>query len=192
MSGRRQMRLAACAGAMLAIAGCAHDRPAIRPVEQVELTRFMGDWYVIAHIPSRPERDAFNAVESYALQADGTIRTTFRYRDGSFEAPLKTMRPRGFVQPGSGNAIWGMQFIWPIRAEYLIAWLDPGYSQTIIARNARDYAWIMARTPTIPAADYDAAVARLQVLGYTIDDLRRVPQRWPEAAGERPNPDPAR
>jgi len=183
------MRLAACAGVLLAAGGCGAGRPAIRPVEQVDLARFMGDWYVIAHIPSRPERDAFNAVESYALQADGTIRTTFRYRNGSFDAPLKTMRPRGFVQPGSGNAVWGMQFIWPIRAEYIIAGLDAGYSQTIIARNARDYAWIMARTPTIPPADYDAAVVQLRALGYAIDDLRRVPQQWPEPDGPRPNPD---
>jgi apolipoprotein D and lipocalin family protein len=185
MSGRRRIRLAACAGFLLAATGCANHRPVIRPVDQVDLARFMGDWYVIAHIPSRPERDAFNAVESYSLQADGTIRTTFRYRNGSFDAPLKTMRPRGFVQPGTGNAVWGMQFIWPIRAEYIIAGLDAGYSQTIIARNARDYAWIMARTPTIAEADYDVAVARLRAFGYDVGTLRRVPQRWPEVSGPR-------
>jgi apolipoprotein D and lipocalin family protein len=186
MNAGRRIGFIACAGFMFAMAGCAHDRPAIRPVEQVDLARFMGDWYVIAHIPSRPERNAFNAIESYALQADGTIRTTFRYRNGSFDAPLETMRPRGFVQAGTGNAVWGMQFIWPIRAEYIVADLDAGYSRTIIARNARDYAWIMARTPTIPEADYDAAVARIEALGYAVGDLRRVPQRWPEPAGARP------
>ena len=182
----RRLRLAACVGALLAAVGCAHDRPAIRPVEQVDLSRFMGDWYVIAHIPSYPERNAFNAIESYALQADGTIRTTFRYRNGSFDAPLKAMHPHGFVEPGTGNAVWGMQFIWPIKAEYIIAWLDPAYSQTIVARNARDYVWLMARTPAISDADYAGAVARLQALGYAVDKLRRVPQRWPEPAGPRP------
>jgi len=185
VSGRRRMGLAACVGFLFAAAGCAHDRPAIRPVEQVDLARFMGDWYVIAHIPSYPERNAFNAIESYALQADGTIRTTFRYRNGSFDAPLKAMHPHGFVEPGSGNAVWGMQFIWPIKAEYIIAGLDADYSKTLIARNARDYAWIMARTPTIPEADYQEAVTRLQVLGYDVGKLRLVPQRWPEPAGAR-------
>jgi len=40
-----------------------------------------------------------------------------------------------------------MQFLWPFKAEYLIAYVDPDYSETIIARNNRDYVWIMARTP---------------------------------------------
>ena len=141
----------------------------------------MGEWYVIAHIPTFVERDAYNAVESYLLLADGSIQTTFRYRKGAFDAPLKVMRPLGFVQPDSGNAVWGMQFVWPIEAEYRIAYLDSDYQQTIIARSARDYAWIMARTPTIADADYAAAVAKLRSWGYDVGKLRRVPQQWPEA-----------
>jgi apolipoprotein D and lipocalin family protein len=142
----------------------------------------MGGWYVIAHIPTYLERDAYNAVESYVLQPDGSIQTTFRYRNGAFDAPLRTMQPVGFVQPDSGNAVWGMQFLWPIQAEYRIAYLDPDYQRTIIVRNARDYAWIMARTPTIPDADYAAAVSELRAFGYAVEKLRRVPQQWPEPA----------
>ena len=43
----------------------------------------MGDWYVIASIPTRLERGAHNAVESYQLLADGTIDTTFTFNDGA-------------------------------------------------------------------------------------------------------------
>jgi len=149
---------------------------AIPAVSHVDLPRFMGDWYVIASIPSFPERHAYDAVESYALRPDGRIQTTFRYRDGSFDAPVKTLRPVGTVVPGTGNAVWGMQFIWPIKAEYVIAYLDTDYAETIIARSKRDYAWIMARTPAISAADYAADVERLRVLGYDLAKLRRVPQ----------------
>ena len=171
------------ASLMLLATGCRSHAP-LASVERVDLQRFMGDWYVIAHVPSRPERDAVNAVESYRLAADGTIETTFRYREGSTDAPLKTMRPRGFVRPHSGNAVWGMQFVWPIRAEYVIAYLDPAYEQTIVARTARDYAWIMARTPVIPEAEYARLVARLEQLGYATSRVRRVPQVWPEAGDD--------
>ena len=54
------------------------------------------------------------------------------------------------------------------------------HAYTVIGRSARDYAWVMARTPTMPAADYAAAVAKLEALGYPLDGLREVPQRWPE------------
>ena len=72
-----------------------------------------------------------------------------------------------------------MQFLWPIKAEYLIAYLDSAYSETIIARNVRDYVWIMARNPRLSEADYQRLVSRVAALGYDTTQLRRVPQEWP-------------
>ena len=40
----------------------------------VDLDRFMGDWYVIANIPTAIETEAYNAIESYRLDDDGTIK----------------------------------------------------------------------------------------------------------------------
>lgn len=151
--------------------------PTIPTAGSIDLPRFMGDWYVIANIPTFIEKDAYDAVESYALRPDGRIQTTYRQRRGSFDAKLKTMRPVGTVRPGTGNAVWGMQFVWPIQAEYVIAYVDADYTRTIVARSNRDYAWIMARTPTLSDADYAALVDRLKALGYDTTKLRKVPQR---------------
>jgi len=158
-------------------AGCSNldTRPIPRPAS-VDVPRFMGDWYVIAHVPSRPERDAFDAVESYAPRPDGRIQTTFTYRKGSFHAPLKSMHPIGKVEAEGNGAVWGMQFIWPIQAEYIIAWVDEGYSQAIVARSKRDYVWYMARTPQVSETDYQGAVERIKAMGYDVTRLRRVPQ----------------
>jgi apolipoprotein D and lipocalin family protein len=171
-------------GIGLALAACASTPPTIPPVANVDLQRFMGDWYVIAHIPSLPEREAFNAVESYRLDDEGRIRTTFQFRKGSFDAPLKTMEPVGRVVPGTNNAVWDMQFLWPIQAEYVIVDLSADYSQTVIGRSKRDYLWIMARTPVIADADYAALVEKAKALGYDTSGLRKVPQRWPETAAD--------
>ena len=171
-------RILALAALAALAAGCVSAAvPTVPVVPGVDLPRFMGDWYVIASIPSYLERHAYDAVESYELRPDGRIQTTFRYRNGGFEAPLKTMRPVGTVMPGTGNAVWGMQFIWPIKAEYVISYLDPGYTETVIARSKRDYAWIMARTPKISEAAYAADVERLKAMGYDISKLREVPQQ---------------
>ena len=69
-----------------------------------------------------------------------------------------------------------MQFVWPIQAEYLIAWLDDDYRQTIVARSKRDYVWYMARTPKVSEQDYQQAVQRIAQMGYDVGRLRRVPQ----------------
>ena len=174
------MKIPATILALSLITGCAASLPPLRTVERVDLQRFMGTWYVIASIPTFIETDAFNAVESYRLDADGTVDTTFTFRKGAFDGPLKTYNPRGFIVDTASNATWGMQFIWPIKAEYLITHLSDDYSQTVIGRNKRDYVWIMARSPQIPEADYERIVAELAAQGYDVTKLRKVPQRWPE------------
>lgn len=150
--------------------------PPIKPVDRVDLSKFMGDWYVIAAIPTAIERDPYNAIESYQLNADGSIATTFSYHQGSADGPLKVYHPTGFVTPNTQNAVWGMQFIWPIKAEYIIAHLDANYQTTIIARNKRDYVWLMARQPTLIDADYQALVQKIAGMGYDTKQLLKIPQ----------------
>lgn len=163
----------------LAVYGSAsgsESRAALPRADGVDVPRFMGDWYVIAHIPTRPERKAYDAVERYALRPDGRIQTTFTYRKGSFQAPLKSMHPIGQVAKEGNGALWSMQFFWPFKAEYVIAWRDAEYAQTIVARSKRDYVWYMARTPQVSDADYQQAVQRIAAMGYDVSKLRRVPQ----------------
>jgi apolipoprotein D and lipocalin family protein len=150
----------------------------IDTVKQVDLPRFMGDWYVIAAIPTMIETQSYNAIENYKLNADGTIATTFTFYKGALDGPFKKYEPKGFVKPDTGNALWGMQFIWPIKAEYRIVYLDPEYQHTIIARNARDYVWLMARTPRISDAEYKMLTELIAGYGYDISKLRKVPQDW--------------
>jgi apolipoprotein D and lipocalin family protein len=152
--------------------------PTIPVAERVDLERFMGDWYVIANIPTSAEQGAHNAVESYRLDKDGSIATTFTFREGSFDGPEKVMRPRGFVRDRESNAVWGMQFFWPIKAEYLIAHVDEDHTETIIARSRLDYVWVMARTPQIPAEDFERLRRQVADLGYDVSKLQKVPQRW--------------
>jgi apolipoprotein D and lipocalin family protein len=162
---------------VLMLSACS-STPTIPVAERVDLERFMGDWYVIANIPTSAEKGAHNAVESYRLDKDGSIATTFTFREGSFDGPEKVMRPRGFVRDRESNAVWGMQFFWPIKAEYLIAHVDEDYTETIIARSRLDYVWVMARTPQIPAEDFERLRRQVADLGYDVSKLQKVPQRW--------------
>jgi len=169
----------ACLG-LSALAACAigPSQAPIKTVERVDLERFMGDWYVIANIPTFIEKGAHNAIESYKLDPDGSIATTFTFRKDGFDGELKTYTPRGFVEDRRSTAVWGMQFVWPIKADYRIVWLDEAYSQTVIGRDKRDFVWIMARQPTLPEADYRRIVEFLAGQGYDTSQIRKVPQRW--------------
>ena len=163
-----------------ALAGCAAmaeaPLPPVTLVAQVDLARFMGDWYVIANIPTFLEKGVHNAKDTYRLDADGSIPTTFSFNAGAFDGPRKSYTSRGFVLDGGKNAVWGQQYIWPIKADYRISYLSSDYQHVVITRQKRDYVWIMARTPTISDADYEQLASFVATQGYDRTKLQRVPQ----------------
>jgi len=48
----------------------------------------------------------------------------------------------------------------------------------VVGREARDYVWIMARTPEIPEADYQRILTFLAEQHYDVGKIQKVPQRW--------------
>ncbi len=58
---------------LVVLSACASKAPEMKTVDYVDLDRFMGDWYVIANIPTFLEKGAHNAVENYQLNEDGTM-----------------------------------------------------------------------------------------------------------------------
>jgi len=175
-------------GLLSRLSACQSTLPPLKTEPKVDLARFMGDWYVIANIPTSIEKDAHNAVESYRLDTDGSIATTFTFRDGAFDGKVKRYCPRGFVENDGSNAIWGMQFLWPIKADYRIVYVSSDYQRTIIGREKRDNVWIMARTPQIPEAELEDLRQRVAREAYDLGKLLPVPQQWPES-GDAPSRD---
>lgn len=161
----------------LTLSACA-SHPPIRTVSHVDLPRFMGKWYVIANIPTSLEKGAHNAVETYRLNPDGSVATTFSFRKNGFDGEKKVYHPTGFIKDKQSNAVWGMQFIWPIKADYRIVYVNPDYTQTIIGRIKRDYVWIMARTPSLRDDQYRKLLQIIRDEGYDVSRVSKVPQRW--------------
>ena len=159
--------------------GCFYSQSALsNPVlpvsDNLELPRFMGRWYVIASIPTPFETEAYNATEDYERLPGGDVATTFSYNKGSLDGPLKVSRPKGFVS-AENDAIWKMQFLWPFKADYRVAFVDDAHEVTIVGREKRDYVWLMARRSGMPEQDYSQYVAKIASYGYDVSKLRRVP-----------------
>ena len=173
----KQLPILCRCAALLLLGGC-QSAPPMAAVAHVDLQRFMGPWYVIANIPTFIEKGAHNAIESYKLESDGTIATTFSFRAGAFDGKEKRYTPRGVVVDAQSNAVWGMQFIWPIKADYRIIYLTEDYSQTVIARRQRDYVWVLARMPSIADEDYQRMLKLIAEQGYDVSKVQKVPQRW--------------
>ena len=175
----RSVRGIAFAGMLTSLAACqtSTDYAELPRPAELNLQRFMGQWYVIGNIPTFIEKRAYNAVEEYTLAENGRIDTTFTFNQGGFDGPLKSYHPNAVVYDGSDNTYWGMQFVWPFRAEYRVLYVDADYQYTVVGRSKRDYAWIMARQPQISEQWYERMVNVLRTSGYDVGELRAVPQQ---------------
>ncbi len=149
-------------------------------VEYVDLERFMGDWYVIANIPTPFEKGAVNAIENYKWNTEKEIvEVTFDYRAGSPDGKPKQMTQKGFIYNKETNSEWRVQPLWPFKLGYLIIDLADDYSYTVIGVPSRKYLWIMARESSLSDSVYQAILDKAEKQGYALDKIQKVPQIWP-------------
>ncbi len=153
------------------------NRP-LSTVARVDLSRYMGNWYVIANIPYFAEKHCFDSIESYALRPDGKIDNWFRCRKGSFDAPLKRKATAvATVTDLETNANWTVRFFKIIPVKYSIIDLDPNYQWVVVGHPSRRYGWIMARGKTLDDALYRRLLQDAAAQGYDPAKFQKVPQR---------------
>jgi len=165
--------------------GCAQTPAPLdfpKPLPQIDLQRFSGDWHVIANIPYFAERGKLATRVGYRLRDDGKIDDLYFFRR-AFDKPEDSWEGIGEVVDTETNARWRVQFVWPFWFDYVIHDVGPDYEWAIVGHPSRDYAWIFARTPQIEPALYADLVARFAALGYDPSLILKVPQR-PEDIGQ--------
>jgi len=159
-------------------AGCSSKKlPPLQMVKKVDLPKFMGDWWVIANIPTLVEKNCFNALEQYELRPDGDIDIRFSCYKDSFEGKKKNYQFLGIIKDKESSAEWRVQPFWPIKLPYLVIDLAPDYSYTVIGYPSRNYLWILAREKKLPDSIYEEILARLKAQHYDLSKIQKVPQR---------------
>jgi apolipoprotein D and lipocalin family protein len=156
---------------------CQTANPPLNVVNEVDLDRYVGRWYEIASFPQRFQRGCVATTANYTLRDDGRIRVENECRDVAFDGALRRAEGVAWVaDPRSSQAKLKVQFFWPFRGDYWIIELDPDYRHAVVGHPSRDYLWILARTPTMDAADYAALLARIEAHGYDLARLKATPQ----------------
>lgn len=161
----------------LGMGGSSH--PPLRTVPTVALEAFMGDWHVLANIPTATEKGCHNALEQYALKPNGEIAITFSCNKGGFEGEREVNHFTGIIQNPGVNSEWRVAMkLWgfiPLKLPYLVIDLAQDGSYTVIGYPSRDYVWIMARGKTLADGVWSGIYSRLKEQGYDLSLIQRVP-----------------
>jgi apolipoprotein D and lipocalin family protein len=170
----------AAAGAVAGVAAVAYatrKTEPLRTVRQVDLNRYAGAWYEIAHYPNRFEKKCKSDTKAmYLSRDDGTVGVlnSCRKSDGTITSIKGTAK----VVDSTTNAKLKVTFFWPFAAAYWILDLAPDYSYAVVGEPSRKYLWILSRTPQMDDGTYREITERIRFLGY--DSLRLIKTKQSE------------
>lgn len=155
------------------------SKPLVAMDRPIELKKFMGRWYVLAHIPTYFDRDTTHNTEDYEWDEErGVVQVDFTYRKRGYSEP-SVLKQRASVI-GEACTTWEISpkfvFYVPLRISYLIVHCAEDYSTAIIGVPDRSYVWIMARAPEVDRGSLDSLVQRAVDLGYDAREIVEVPQ----------------
>jgi apolipoprotein D and lipocalin family protein len=148
----------------------------------VDLPKYMGRWYIVAHIPYFLEKNLVASQTEYVLRDDGKVVEHFSAKKGGFDGDDKKYTFVDTPDPATGNAYWSVRFFWPIYVSQITTYVDDAYQYTLIAYKDKSLGWVYSRTPEISDAKYRELLGKFEQQGYDISQFRRVVQK-PEQLG---------
>lgn len=144
-------------------------------VENLELNRFMGDWYVIAGRTTYFEKGAHNSLEQYSWNSDkNRVDITFSYTKDALNGPKKFIRQKAWIHNQKTKAHWKVQPFWPLKLDYIILEIDPEYQWTAVGVPNQSYLWIMSRTKKMDAQLLKEIIKTLENKNYNTKDIQLI------------------
>lgn len=139
-------------------------------VGDVDLDRYLGEWYEIVRKPHSFEKGMSHVKATYTLRPDGKIDVR---NEGIKNGKPKVAKGKARTTdvPGQLKVTF---FIFP--AEYNILELGPDYSYSVVGGSNDGYLWILSRTPTMEPEVLEGIYERLEQRGYDLSDIILVEQ----------------
>lgn len=139
--------------------------PPLQTVAQVDLKRYLGQWYEIARYPNRFQKGCLESSAVYSLRHDGDIEVLNRCTD-SETGKQRQAKGHAWVVDSVGNARLKVSFFWPFRGDYWIIELGSEYEYAVIGTPNRKYFWILSRSRSMNDTLYNAILERARQQGF--------------------------
>ncbi|MDV5225337.1 lipocalin family protein [Providencia manganoxydans] len=135
---------------MLLLNGCSVKVPKdISPVNDFDLSRYLGEWHEVARIDNRFEKGLNKVSANYSLRDDGGVKVVNRGWDSKNKKWKESIGKAYFVESSDTGAL-KVSFFGPFYGGYNIIKLDDNYQYSLVVGPNKDYLWILSRTPTMP------------------------------------------
>jgi len=141
------------------------------PVAELDLGRYLGEWYEIARFDHSFERGIEQAKANYTQNEDGTIKVV--------NSGIKNGKPKTAIGKGrltDTPALLRVSFFGPFYADYRVLMIDADYSYALVGGGGACYLWVLSRTGVLTDSAKSELVAEAKRRGYDTDQLIWVKQ----------------
>ena len=143
-------------------------------VPHVELEKYLGKWYEIAHLPAKFQEDCDETTATYTLLKDGSISVLNQsIKDGK----MKQAKGKAKVVDKDSNARLKVTFFWPFYGDYWIIKLGNNYDYSVVGTPNRKYLWILSRTPQMDDKLYSQLIEYTKSNGFEVNKLIKTLQK---------------
>ena len=143
-------------------------------VPHVELEKYLGKWYEIAHLPAKFQEGCNETTATYTLSKDGSISVL---NQATKNGKMKQAKGKAKVVDKNSNAKLKVTFFWPFYGDYWIIKLGNDYDYSVVGTPNLKYLWILSRTPQIDDELYSQLIEYAKSKGFEVNKLIKTLQK---------------
>ena len=156
---------------VLFLAGCVGIPDNVKPVENFNLTNYLGKWYEVARFDHSFERGLSRVTANYSLRDDGGVRVMNRGYNAKTKE-WKEAEGKAYFVEGSEKGYLKVSFFGPFYGSYIVFELDQhSYQHSLVCGPDKSYLWILARTPRLQDSIMKTLIAKAASLGFDTSKL---------------------
>ena len=144
------------------------EQNSLEVVSHVQLEKYLGKWYEIAHLPFRFEDDCTDITATYSLSKNGNVSVL---NECLKEGKLKQAKGKAKIVDKDTGAKLKVTFFWPFSADYWIIDLGKEYNYAVVGTPNRKYLWILSRTPQMDDKLFSQLIESIKSKGFDTNKL---------------------
>jgi apolipoprotein D and lipocalin family protein len=141
---------------------------ALEVVPKVELEKYLGKWYEIAHLPAGFQKNCEQTTATYSLLNDGSISVL---NECTRHGKYTKAKGKAKVVDKTTNAKLKVTFFWPFYGDYWIIKLGDAYDYAVVGTPNRKYLWILSRIPQMDNALLSQIMEFVRSNGFDVENL---------------------
>ena len=156
------------------------ETAAPQAVERIDIQKYAGKWYEIAHLPMYFQRKCVSDISAEnTVNADQTmgVLNSCRIENGEMISSEGVAYPQN-----QGNSKLKVSFLPPglrwipfTKGHYWVLRVDPEYKVALVGGPSTKYLWILSREPQLDEATYESYLDTAKYYGYDITKLIKLP-----------------